>query len=154
MEVDYIFHLILNIFALFINRKQLTKISKCIFLNKRSKSEKKSYHELDNRLFIFKMCLMLGTSVTWPKDLFSKNLNLRKQPGRNFWRTFLKNCFRHLKLYSNPPSWLARGRCHMGTFWKTKDWSSHFWEGQPFRFWYVECHRQRRLKSTKTGISS
>ena len=88
------------------------------------------------------------------KSRIFKNLNLRKKADRNFRRTFLKNRFRHLKLYSNPPSWLPRGRCHMGTFWKTKDWSSHFWEGQPFRFWYVECHRQRRLKSTKTGISS
>ena len=88
------------------------------------------------------------------KSRIFKNLNLREKADRNFRRTFLKNRFRHLKLYSNPPSWLARGCCHMGTFWKTKDWSSHFWEGQPFRFWYVECHRQRRLKSTKTGISS
>ena len=83
-----------------------------------------------------------------------KNLNLRKKAYRNFRRTFLKNRFRHLKLYSNPPCWLARGCCHMVTFWKTKDWSSHFWEGQPFRFWFMECHRQRRLKSTKSGISS
>ena len=64
------------------------------------------------------------------KSRILKNLNLRKKTYRNFRRTFLKNCFRHLKLYSNPPCWLARGRCHMGTFWKTKDWSSHFWEGQ------------------------
>ena len=83
-----------------------------------------------------------------------KNLNLRKKTDRNFRGTFLKNRFRHLKLYSNPPSWLARGCCHMGTFWKTKDWSSHFWESQPYRFWYVEFHHQRRLKLTKTGISS
>ena len=88
------------------------------------------------------------------KSRIFKILNLRKKADRNFRRTFLKNRFRHLKLYSNPPSWLARSRCHMGTFWKTKDWSSHFWESQPFRFWYVEVHHQRRLKSTKTGISS
>ena len=87
------------------------------------------------------------------KSRIFKNVNLREKADRNFRRTSLKNRFRHLKLYSNPPSWLARC-CHMGTFWKTKDWSSYFWEGQPFRFWYVECHRQRRLKSTKTGISS
>ena len=79
---------------------------------------------------------------------------LKKKAYRNSRLTFLKNCFRHLKLYSNPPSWLARGRCHMGTFWKTEDWSSYFWEGQPFRFWYVEFHHQRRLNSTKTGIYS
>ena len=28
-----------------------------------------------------------------------------------------------------------------------------FWDSQPFRFWYVEVHHQRRLKSTRTGIS-
>ena len=88
------------------------------------------------------------------KSRIFKNLNLREKADRNFHRTFLKNSFRHLKLYSNPQSWLAGGCCHMGNFWKTKDWSLHFWEGQPFRFWYVECHRQRRLESTKTGISS
>ena len=88
------------------------------------------------------------------KSRIFKNLNLRKKADRNFRGTFLKHRFRHLKLYSNRPSWLARSRCHMGTFWKTKDWSSHFWVSQPFRFWYVEIQRQRRLKSTKTGISS
>ena len=88
------------------------------------------------------------------KSRIFKNLNLRKKAHRNFRGTFLKNRFRHLKLYSNPPSWLARGRCHMGIFWKTKDWSLHVGEGQPFRFWHVEFPRQRRLNSTKTGISS
>ena len=78
----------------------------------------------------------------------------KKKAERNFRSTFLKNHFRHLKLHSNAPSWLGRGRCHMGSFWKTKDWSSHFWEDQPFRFWYVEFYSQRRLKSTKKGISS
>ena len=53
------------------------------------------------------------------KSRMFKNLNLRKKADRNFRCTFLKNRFRHLKLYSNPPSWLARSRCHMGTFWKT-----------------------------------
>ena len=28
-----------------------------------------------------------------------------------------------LKRYANPPSWLARSPCHMGTFWETKNWS-------------------------------
>ena len=88
------------------------------------------------------------------KSFFFKNVNLRKKTDRNFRGSFLKNRFRHVKLYSNPPSWLARSRCHMGTLWKTKDWSSYFWERQPFRFWYVEVHRQRKLKSTKTGIFS
>ena len=88
------------------------------------------------------------------KSRIFKNLNLRKKADRNFRGIFLKKRFRHLKLYSNPPSWLARSRCHMGTFWKTKDWSSHFWESQPFRFWYVEVQRQRKLKSTKISVSS
>ena len=88
------------------------------------------------------------------KSFFFKNVNLRKKTDRNFRGSFLKNRFRHVKLYSNPPSWLARSRCHMGTLWKTKDWSSYFWERQPFRFWYVKVHRQRKLKSTKTGIFS
>ena len=88
------------------------------------------------------------------KSRIFKTLNLRKNVDRNFRGAFLKNSFRHLKLYSNRPSWLARSRCHMGTFWKTKDSSSHFWESQTFRFWYVEVQRQRRLKLTKTGISS
>ena len=65
---------------------------------------------------------------------------------------WLKNHFRHLKLYSNPPSWLSRNGCHLGTFRKTKDWSSYFWEGQPFRSWHVEVHCEIRLNSTKTGI--
>ena len=101
----------------------------------------------------FTSCICLGTSVTWPKARIFKNLNLRRKADRNFRGTFLKNRFRHLKLYSNPPSWLARSRCDMGTYWNTKDWSSHFWGSQPFRFWYMEFHRQRRLKSTKTGTS-
>ena len=83
-----------------------------------------------------------------------KNLNLRKKADRNFRGSFLKNRFRHVKLYSNPPRWLDRSRCHMCTFWKTKDWSSLVWESQSFKFWYVEVHCERRLKSTKIGISS
>ena len=88
------------------------------------------------------------------KSRIFKNLNLRKKADRNFRGTFLKNCFRQLKLCSNPPSWLTRSRCHMCTFRKIKDWSSHFRENQPFKFWYVEVQRQRRLKLTKTSISS
>ena len=33
-----------------------------------------------------------------------KNLTLRKKANRNFRGNLLKNHFRHLKLYSNPPS--------------------------------------------------
>ena len=42
-------------------------------------------------------------STTRHFSLF-KNLNLREKADRNFRRTFLKNRFRHLKLYSNSPS--------------------------------------------------
>ena len=42
------------------------------------------------------------------KSFIFKNLNLRKKVNCNFRGNFLKNHFRHLKLYSNPPSWLAR----------------------------------------------
>ena len=38
------------------------------------------------------------------KSRVFKNLDLREKADRNFRRTFLKNRFRHLKLYSNPPS--------------------------------------------------
>ena len=57
------------------------------------------------------------------KSHIFKNLNLRKKADYNFRGTFLRNRFSHQKLYSNLTSWLARCRCHMGTFWKTKDWS-------------------------------
>ena len=67
------------------------------------------------------------------KSRIFKNFNLRRKVNRNFHNNLLKNHFRNIKLYSNPPSWVARSR-HMGTLWKTKGWSSHFWKGQPFRF--------------------
>ena len=38
------------------------------------------------------------------KSRIFKNLNLRKKADRNFRGIFLKERFRHLKLYSNPPS--------------------------------------------------
>ena len=69
------------------------------------------------------------------KSRIFKNLNLRKQADHNFGDNFRKkNHFKHLKMYSNTPSWLARSLCHMGTFWKTKDCTLHFWESQTFRF--------------------
>ena len=41
------------------------------------------------------------------KSRIFKNLNLRKKADRNFRRNFLKNRFRHLKLYLNPQAdWL------------------------------------------------
>ena len=49
------------------------------------------------------------------KSRISKNLNLRKKADRSFCGNFLKNHFRDLKLYSNPPGLLVRSRCHMGT---------------------------------------
>ena len=86
------------------------------------------------------------------KNRFFKNLNLRRKADRNFRGNLLKNYFRHLKFYSNPPNWLDKSRCRMSVFWKTKSWSSRFWEGQPFRFCDMGIHRQRRLKSTKAVI--
>ena len=43
-------------------------------------------------------------------------LTLRRSTDRNFRGNLLENHYRHLKLHSNPPNWLARSRCHMGTF--------------------------------------
>ena len=83
------------------------------------------------------------------KSRIFKKLNLRRKADRNFRGKFLKNCFRHLKFYSNPPSWMARSRCYMSVFWKTKGWNSHFWEGQPFKFRYVEVHHPKRLNLRK-----
>ena len=83
-----------------------------------------------------------------------KNPYLRRKVDCSFRSSLLKNHFRHLKLYSSPQSWLARNHCHMSAFWKTKCWSSHFWEGQPFRFCCKKVHRQWRLESTKTGITT
>ena len=82
-----------------------------------------------------------------------KNLSLRKKDDCNLRGNSVRNHLRNLKLYSNPPRWLAKRR-HMGTFRKTEGWSSHFWESQLFRFCYVEIHHQRRLKSTNTDIST
>ena len=53
-----------------------------------------------------------------------KNLNLSKKLDHSFCGNFLKNYFRHLKLYSNPRSWLVRNRCHIGLHWKKKDWAN------------------------------
>ena len=75
------------------------------------------------------------------KNRIFKILNLRRKANRNFHGTFLKNCFRHLELYSNPPGWLASSHCHMGTFWETKDWSSHFWVCQNLEPWQWEPYR-------------
>ena len=83
------------------------------------------------------------------KSRIFKNLNLRKKADRNFRGNFLKNHFRHLKLYSNHPSWLARSRYYMGTFWKKKGWSSHVWEGQPFKFCSWEFNAKEESKTGK-----
>ena len=48
--------------------------------------------------------LIFDPPATSYKSRIFKNLNLREKADRNFRRTFLKNRFRHLKLYSNPPS--------------------------------------------------
>ena len=78
-----------------------------------------------------------------------KNLNFKKTADRNSRCTFLKNRFRHLKLYSIPLSWLARSRCHMSTFWKTKDSSSHFWGSQPFSYWQWNFTNKEDLNRQK-----
>ena len=104
-------------------------------------------------LVLFILCIKIRHFSHVSKSRIFKNLNIRRKADRDFRGKLLVNHFRHLKLHSNPPSWLARSCCHMGTFWKTKDWCSHFWEGQPVRFWYKEVHHQRTLKSMKTGIS-
>ena len=75
--------------------------------------------------------------------------SLRRKAGHNFRGNLLENYFRHLKLYSNPPSWLARSRCDMSTFWKTKGWSLHFWQGQPFKFCYWEFTTKVDLNARK-----
>ena len=79
-------------------------------------------------------CLLLSLSRRYSIRHFShvtesrsfKNVNLSKKSDCNFRGTFLENRFSHLKLYSNPQSWLARSCCYMSTFWKTKYWSSFF----------------------------
>ena len=60
------------------------------------------------------------------KTCIFKTLSLRKRADCNFRENFLKNRFRHLKLYWNPQSKLVRSHCYMVTFWKTKHWSLHF----------------------------
>ena len=86
------------------------------------------YYENDCRIlfssllvFYIGKCSLIRHFSHVTKSRIFKNLNLREKADRNFRRTFLKNRFRHLKLYSNSPSWLARSCCHMDTFWKTKD---------------------------------
>ena len=79
------------------------------------------------------------------KSRIFKDLDLRKKVDCNFRGDFWKSHFKHLTLYSNPPGWMGRSCCHMGTLWMTKDWILRFWDSQPFKFWYVKVHRQRRL---------
>ena len=85
-----------------------------------------------------------------------ENFNLREKADHNFCWKILKNHFPEKwlqapKIIFKSPKLLASAGFDIATFWKTKDWSSHFWEGQPFRFWYVECtikedlNRQRQV---------
>ena len=70
-----------------------------------------------------------GWSFIWRYVFPVSILNIiRKKADYNFCSNMLENHFRHLKLYSDPASWLTRSVCHMCTFWKTKYWSSHFWQ--------------------------
>ena len=88
----------------------------------------------------------IDTSVMWPKAVFWKIL-IKKKSRSQLSPHFPEKPFQAPKIIFKSPMLI-------GTFWKTKDWSSHFWEGQPFRFWYVEFHCLRRLKSTKSGYFS
>ena len=83
------------------------------------------------------------------KSRIFKNPNLRRKADRNFRGNFPKNHFRHLKFYSKRPSWLDGSRCDMSAIWNTKGWSSHFWQGQSFRFFDMGVHCQRRLNPRK-----
>ena len=114
--------LIINLFQLYAH-DILTKTYDPLFLCFFLKSSKISF-------FHWHTTVQPHSSHVTESRIF-KNLNLRKKADRNFRGTFLKNRFRHLNLYSNPPSWLATSHCHTDTFWKTKDWSWDFWERQP-----------------------
>ena len=70
-----------------------------------------------NFLYTFSLCRHFS-HVT--KSRIFKNLNLRKKADRNVSGSFLKNRFRHLQLYSNPPSWLARSCCTWAPFERQK----------------------------------
>ena len=78
-----------------------------------------------------------------------KNLKIRRKANRNFRCILLESHFKHPKLYWNISSWFARSCCHMDTFWKKKDQSSHYWQGKPRRLFYVGFHHQRDLNSRK-----
>ena len=62
--------------------------------------------------------------------------------------------FQEPKIILNLPSRLARSHCHMEPFEKQKIEVYIFERANLSGFWYVEVHHQRRIKSTKTGISS
>ena len=72
-------------------------------------------------------CSQRDTSVTPAKAAFPKNFYLRRKGDYSSRDNLLENHFRHLKLYLNPPSWLARSHCHMCIFWKAKGWSFEDW---------------------------
>ena len=100
-------------------------------------------------LVLFILCIKIRHFSHVSKSRIFKNLNIRRKADRDFRGKLLVNHFRHLKLHSNPPSWLARSCCHMGTFWKTQGWNSHFWEGQHFRFCSVGVHTEEDLNPRK-----
>ena len=79
------------------------------------------------------------------KSRIFKNLNLRRRSNCNVPGKLLQNHFRHLQLWSNPESWLARSCCHLGNFRKTNGWSSHFCQSHFFTFYYERVHYKRRL---------
>ena len=79
-------------------------------------------------LYFLSMSNLLRHFSYVTKSCIFKNLNLRKKADRNFCSTFLKIRFRHLKLYSNRPSWLARSCCHSAPFERQKI-EVHIFEG-------------------------
>ena len=59
---------------------------------------------------------------------------------RNFRGSYLKNTFRHLKLYSNSPSWLARSDCHMDIFsFERQKIEVHIFKTRPLGMRHLLC---------------
>ena len=97
-------------------------------------------------------CLYYKRFSHLTKSRIFKNLHLRKKSRSQLSWHFREKPFQAPKILFKSPRLIGQESLSYGHL--LKDRSSHFWEGHPFRFWYVEVQRQRRLKSTKTGISS
>ena len=88
------------------------------------------------------------------KSRIFKNLNLRKKADRNFRGFLLKNRFRYQNFIHIPQAdW--PGVVVIWTPFERQKIEVHIFERANLSgFLYVEVQRQRRLKSTKAGISS